>query len=87
MVIAVAPIAIPINPRRTTAFPIDWCSQDIGCSSKTQNMLAESMKSPSAAASIRYSGQCVASSCAGEVFMGRQEDDREGFDYSLEAQE
>src|SRR5438128_779514 len=53
-------MAIPIRTRRTNGFSIISLTGDMGCSSSTPNAQAASMKMPSPAASIRYSGQWVA---------------------------
>src|SRR5687768_4328063 len=54
---SVSPIAAPIRPRRNRASGRAWRSGEAGCSSSVPNRHAESMKPPSRAASIRYSGQ------------------------------
>ena len=54
---AVAPIAMPINTRRTKASGSAARAGEAGCSRSTVKAQAESMKDPRRASSMRYSGQ------------------------------
>lgn len=57
---AVEPIAKPPNARLTRVLSANnWFNGELGCSSSTPKTHAEIMKAPSAAASIKYSGQCL----------------------------
>jgi len=58
---AVDPIATPMSTRRAKGSAIARCTGDCGHSSNVPNRPAETMNSPSPAASMRYSGQCVRS--------------------------
>ena len=67
---AVNPMAMPAIRRRIRGSSSDWCRGDMGCSSSTPTMHAEIMNSPSAPASIRYSGQWLASAASAAFGFG-----------------
>jgi hypothetical protein len=68
MPMAVSPIARPIKARRSVDAPSnDWWTGELGCSNSTTKAHAETMNVPSAAASIRYSGQCCENASLGAI--------------------
>ena len=56
---AVSPIAMPPRICRTSGLGTAWYIAEAGCPNRTPKTQAETMNIPSAAASIRYSGQWV----------------------------
>src|SRR3989442_7495860 len=73
---AVSPMAAPISTRRRSSLAIAARSGELGCSSKTPKVHAETMKAASPPASAKYYGQCraVRSVISVLVALGRARD-------------